>query len=323
MRARSFARLPCAVAVALLGCASFPRMTEAPLQPPPPVEWLRGEGGVRLYSSSVRPAGTPVGVVLFVVHPEVGSAPLYPKLAAALRDAGFATSVLHPRGTGYSSGLRGDLDDYQRFLADHRQSLAEVRASFGATPVFVMGHSAGAAFALELAATDRGPLAGLVLVNPAYKLRNAEGLSPSFGDYLAFAWNMIFRPAALTVDMNSKPSAVAHPADRAEGEAMQADPLVVRYFSMRYLLAQRQVMDRCATNAALTSAPVLLLQGDQDLMVDPRGNDEILAAARNRDTTKLVVAGGGHGSSSVETMVEPLVAWLRAHLPQRSPAPAP
>lgn len=302
------------LSVVLLGCASFPRMSEPPLQPPPPVEWLRGEGGVRLYSSSALPSGAPVGVVLFVVHPEVGSAPLYPKLVAALQEAGFVASVFHPRGTGYSSGLRGDLDDYQLFLADHRQALTEVRARFGATPVFLMGHSAGAAFALELAATAKGPLAGLVLVNPAYKLRNAEGLSPSFGDYIAFAWNMIFRPAALTVDMNSKPSAVAHPADRAEGEAMQSDPLVVRYFSMRYLLAQRQVMDRCATNAASMSVPVLLLQGDQDLMVDPRGNDEILAAVR-RDSTKLVVAGGGHGSSSVETMVEPIVGWLRAHLP--------
>ena len=96
---------------------------------------------------------------------------------------------------------------------------------------------------------------------------------------------------------------------------MQSDPLVVRYFSMRYLLAQQQVMQRCATNAASTSAPLLLLQGEQDLMVDPRGNDEILAAVRSRDSTKLVVAGGGHGSSSVETMVEPIVGWLRAHLP--------
>lgn len=270
-----------------------------------------------MFTSTLRPNGEPAGVVLFVVHPEVGSASLYPTLVAALGDAGFAASVLHPRGTGYSSGLRGDLDDYQLFLADHRQSLEAVRSRFPGKPVFLMGHSAGAAFALELAATAKAPLAGLVLVNPAYKLRNAEGLSPSFGDYVTFAWNMIFRPAALTVDMNSKPSVVAHPGDRAEGEAMQADPLVVRYFSMRYLLAQKQVMDRCASNAAATSAPVLLLQGEQDLMVDPRGNDEILAAAQSRDTTKLVVAGGGHGSSSVETMVEPIVGWLRAHLPSR------
>jgi hypothetical protein len=42
---------------------------------------------------------------------------------------------------------------------------------------------------------------------------------------------MILRPSALTVDMNRRPSAIAHPGDRAEAEAMQADPLVVRYFS--------------------------------------------------------------------------------------------
>ncbi len=96
---------------------------------------------------------------------------------------------------------------------------------------------------------------------------------------------------------------------------MQADPLVVRSFSMRYMLAQKHVMDRCATNAEATGVPLLLLQGEHDVMVDPRGNDEILAASRSEDKTKLVVPGGGHGSSSVEPMGEPIVAWLRRHLP--------
>jgi alpha-beta hydrolase superfamily lysophospholipase len=288
-------------------------MTKAPVDPPPGAEWLEAEGGERLYVSVVAPDGDPLGVVNFVVHPEIGSAPLYPGLMAALRAAGFATTVSHPRGSGYSSGLRGDLDDYQLFLGDHRRGLAHARSRFPGKPLFLMGHSAGAAFALELAAKTPEPIAGMVLVNPAFKLRATEGMTPSFGDYFVFAGNMVFRPGALTVDMNSKPSAVKHPADRAEGEAMQADPIVVRYFSMRYMLAQKQVMDRCATNAGTVSAPVLLLEGAEDGLIDPTGNDEILAGLKG-DKTKLIVAGGGHGSSSVETMVEPIVEWLRARV---------
>lgn len=144
-----------------LSCASFPRMTEAPLEPPDGSEWIEGQGGVRLFASTVLPKTEPVGVVNIVVHPEIGRAPLYPKLVAALRDAGFAVPVAHPRGTGYSSGTRGDLDDFKLFLADHRQALAHVRARFFPKPVFLMCHSAGAAFALELAAKPDGPLAGL------------------------------------------------------------------------------------------------------------------------------------------------------------------
>jgi acylglycerol lipase len=268
---------------------------------------------VRLYTSTQLPDTEPVGVVSFVLGPEISSAPLYPEFVAALHEAGFATAVLHPRGTGYSPGLRGDLDDYRLFLADQRLGFEHLRARFGGRPIFLVGHSVGAAFALEVSAKAPQPPAGVVLVNPAYKLLASEGMTPSFGDYLTFAANMVFRPAALTVDMNSRPSAVAHPADRAEGMAMQADPLVVRYFSLRYMLSQRQVMDRCVANAAATSAPVLLVQGGKDALVDPRGSDEILAAAKSRDKTKLLSPEAGHGSSAVETMVEPIVSWLKAH----------
>lgn len=300
------------LALAFAGCASFPQRMRPPLDPPAGAEWIQGAGGVPLYTQTLLPDGEPVGVVSFVLGPEISAAPLYPSLVAEARKAGFATAVLHPRGTGYSPGLRGDLDDYPLFLADQRQGLEHLQARFPSKPIFLLGHSAGAAFALELAAKPPGPLAGVVLVNPAYKLLAGEGMTPSLGDYLVYAANMVFRPAALTVDMNRRPSAAAHPGDRAEAEAMQADPLVVRYFSMRYLLAQKQVMDRCATNAAATAAPVLLVQGAKDALVDPRGNDELLAAAKSRDKAKLLAPEAGHGSSAVETMVEPILSWLRS-----------
>lgn len=295
------------------GCASFPRLTRPPVDAPAGAEWVTGAGDVRLYTSLSLPDGAPVGVVSLVLGPEISSAPLYPRLQSALRAAGFAVAVLHPRGTGYSDGLRGDLEDYGQVLGDQALGLALLRRRFPTTPLFLFGHSAGAAFALEVAATSTASLAGLVLVNPAYKLVEAEGMTPSFGDYVVYAANAIFRSSALAVDMNSRPSAVKNADDRAEAEAMQRDPLTVRYFSMRYLFAQKKVMDRCAANAARASAPVVLVQGARDGLVDPKGNDELLVAAKTTDKVKLIAPEGGHGSSAVETLVEPLVLWLQAH----------
>lgn len=308
------ARSTCLVCLACLaGCASFPRMTTPPLDPPADAQWIAAADGVPLYASTWLPDAEPVvGVVYLLLGPEISAAPLYPRFVAALRARGFVVSLLHPRGTGYSPGMRGDLDDYQAFLSDQQQGLAQLRQRFPSTPIFLFGHSAGAALALQLAATERPAPAGVLLVNPAYRLVYSEGMGPSFGDYLVYAGNAVFRPAALTVDLNSRPAAVAHPGDRAEGEAMQRDPLVVRYFSLRFLFAQKKVMDACVKNAAATGAPLVLVQGAQDVLVDPRGNDEILAAARTTDKTKLVAAEGGHGSSAVETMVDPLIDWLLA-----------
>ena len=110
--------------------------------------------------------------------------------------------------------------------------------------------------------------------------------------------------------MNSNPSAVKNDLDRAQALAMQGDPLVVRYLSMRYLLAQRKVMDGCAGNIALTDAPVLLVQGAADAQVDPKGNDELLAVSKSADKRKLVAPRAGHGSSAVESVISPLVDWL-------------
>jgi len=305
-----------------LGCASHPRLTKPPVEPPREgASWVEGARGLRLYFSARGPAGEPRGVLYFVLGPEIGAGEPYPGLRAALHSSGMATAVLHPRGAGYSDGVRGDLDDDALFLDDLRLGLEQTRRTFPGKPVFLFGHSAGAALALQLAAGTE-PLAGLVLVNPAYRMRYGEGMGPSFSDYLAYAFNALFRRSALTADMNANPSAVRNTADREEALRMQRDPLVVRHFSLRYLLAQRAVMNACPRNAAAIDAPLLLVEGAEDALVDPRGNDEILAAARSADKTKLVAPRGAHGASAVETTVDELLRWLLAH-PQDEGAQAP
>lgn len=305
--------------LALAACVSHPRVSTPPRPAPDDATWLTGSGDVRLYTSIERPEGAARCIVYVVPGAEVGSEPPYPRLSKAARARGFVLVTLHARGTGYSDGLRGDIRDYEVFLGDQRFGLDYTRARFAGRPTFLLGHSAGAALALELAANTGQALAGLLLVNPAYKLRRSEGLSPSFGDLVRFAFNAVFRPAALTVDMNRDPGVMKFAPDREEGEAMQRDPLVVRYFSLRMMSAQRRVMRRAPRNAGAVDAPVLLIQGAHDALVDPRGNDEILAAAHTSDKQRLVSPSGGHGSSAVETMVEPILEWLEQHCPPVSP----
>lgn len=301
--------------------ASPERRTRPPIPPPEGAQWIEGADGVRLYLRVEAPAGEPLGVIYFVLGPEIGTAEPYPKLKEALLASGFATVMLHPRGSGFSDGLRGDIDDYALFLGDLRLGLEEARKRFVGKAVFLFGHSAGAALALHLAApqkasaqrAEKAALRGIVLVNPAYQLIYGEGMGPSLRDYLSYAFNTVFRRSALSVDLNGDPSAVKDPSDRQEALAMQRDPLVVRHFSIRYLLAQRRVMRACAANAARIEAPLFLVQGANDALVDPAGNQQILAAAKSADKTLIVAPRGGHGASAVETSVEPLLTWLRAH----------
>ena len=201
------------------GCTSYPRMTRPPVAPPASAIYMPGAGGEQLYTS-IEGAPEPRGVVWYVLGPEIAAAPLYPGFTRALHQAGFATAILHPRGAGYSSGIRGDIEDYALFLGDYRDFLLRLGERFAGRPLFLLGHSAGAALALHIAATSKGALAGVILVNPAYKLSYSEGMGPSLGDYIVYGANYIFRSKALTVDMNSNPSAVKNELDRAEALAM-------------------------------------------------------------------------------------------------------
>ena len=293
----------------LAACTSWPLMTRPPIAPPPGAEFLIGRGDVRLYTSSGGSGAR--GVVWFVLGPEVPRQPPYQRLTAALHETGLATAVFHARGTGFSDGPRGDGEDYALVLSDYRLFLEHLAGRF--SRIFLLGHSAGAALALEIAVAPPTPLAGLALVNPAWKLTYAKGMGPTFGDYIGYAANRLFRPATLTVDMNRSPSLVTFGPDREEAEAMQRDPLVVRYFSLRYLSAQRIVMNRSPRNLAAVDAPLLLVQGAHDALVDPASFDELLGAARVADKRRLVAPDGGHGTSAVETMVGPLMAWFTSH----------
>ncbi|MDP1915498.1 MAG: alpha/beta fold hydrolase [Myxococcales bacterium] len=309
-RPRPSARLVLALlVVANTACVTFPRASVPPSQPGADAEWIAARDGQRLFSTWQRPAEVR-GVVWYVVGPECGSAALYPQLTRALLSQGYVVTTFHPRGSGFSPGERGDVDA-DAFLDDFRAFHDEISRQYPSLPLVLLGHSAGAAFALELGARTKPD--AVILVNAAYRLRATEGMTPTFGQYLTYAANLIFRPRVLTVDMNSDPSAIAFGPDRDEGLALQRDPLVVRYFSMRMLLAQQRVMERCAENVARLEAPVLIIEGAHDALVDPAGNDELVARAKAKGSKKHVASDGGHGSSAVETSVEAIVDWLRQH----------
>lgn len=231
--------------------------TALPL-PGPGTDWIVGDEGQPLYSRWLRPVH-PRGLVWYVLGPECGAAVPYPRLTQALLDAGFVVTLVHARGTGYSPGVRGDITDAHAWLGDSRRFCVESARRFPGVPVFLVGHSAGAAVAADIADVAFGP-------------------------------------------------------DREEAVAMQRDSVAVRYFSMRMLLAQKRLMNRLPKNVGALTVPVLVIEGAYDALIDPAGNDELLARARIAGSTKIVARDGGHGSSAVETTVESLVRWLEARL---------
>jgi acylglycerol lipase len=239
---------------------------------------------------------------------EAGSTLAYPRFLQALASRHIGVARFHPRGAGYSDGPRGDVENHHLVIEDYRQFSHEILGDLSDVPVFLFGHSAGGALALEIAARETGRRAGMVLVNPAYKYRRTVG--PTLGDMVRFGFNALFRRSALTVDMNRDPSRIRDPSDREEAVAMQRDPLVVRYYSMRYLMGLRRVLGRCVRNASRVSMPLLFVQGTRDEIIDPAGGEEIYVACPASDKTKWTVPERGHGAAVVEACSDEIAAWL-------------
>jgi alpha-beta hydrolase superfamily lysophospholipase len=220
--------------------------------------------------------------------------------------------VIHPRGTGYSEGKRGDSSDLSDFIEDYIEIIKDDKFYPDNNRKNILyGHSMSCAIALlvanELPRTD-----GLILVNPAYKLKSAKGMSPGVIDYLRYFGYYIFSPHAPVVNMSGNPSSVKNESDRRESEVRNNDPLLVKYFSMHYMTESKKIMDSIVENALKADYPLLMLYGDNDMIVDKAGCDEIFAAWKDQNKKYEIINGGSHGKSTILKGSEIILKWIES-----------
>jgi alpha-beta hydrolase superfamily lysophospholipase len=217
--------------------------------------------------------------------------------------------VVHPRGTGYSEGERGDTDpgdiigDYCEIIKGDNSYLVDNEK------IFLFGHSMSCAFALEVAVILPG-IDGMILVNPPYKLKPAKGMSPGFSDYLKYIVYYVFAPHAPVVNMAGDPSVITDKSDRLESELRNNDSLLVKYFSMRCMSESKKIMDAMSENARVTDFPLLLLYGENDNIVDKSGCDEIFSAWHCDKKSYVIIKDGSHGKSTVVKGAETIAKWI-------------
>ncbi|MDP2885505.1 MAG: alpha/beta fold hydrolase [Ignavibacteria bacterium] len=142
--------------------------------------------------------------------------------------------VIHPRGTGYSEGRRGDISNFSDFIGDYVEVISNDSRSVGKDHKIVLyGHSMSCAVAL-LVAEGLQKTDGIILVNPSYKMKNAKGMTPSVGDYIKYACYYLFAPHTPIVNMAGDPALIENDDERREAELRNQDSLLVKYFSMYY-----------------------------------------------------------------------------------------
>jgi pimeloyl-ACP methyl ester carboxylesterase len=218
--------------------------------------------------------------------------------------------VIHPRGTGYSEGKRGDISYFPDFINDYVEIITQDPDYVSKRhKVVLFGHSMSTAFTLAVA-SKMDHVGGVILVNPPYILKRAKGMSPDFGQYLKYAFYYVFARHVPVVDMGGNPAKIENDEDRKDTEQKVNDPLLVKYFSLYYMIHSRKTMKAMLDFSRIADYPLLLIYGEKDSIVDKKGCDLLFDAWKSEHKKYLLIENGTHGKSTILLSRDLIRRWM-------------
>ncbi len=218
--------------------------------------------------------------------------------------------VIHPRGTGYSEGTRGDIHNFNDFINDFVEVItSDPDYTSKQHKIILYGHSMSTAIALAVA-SELEHVDGMILINPPYKLKKAKGMSPGFGQYVKYAFYMVFAPHKPIVNMAGDPARIEDPEDRADAESRIGDTLLVSHFSLYYMMQSHKLMKSMARYAESAGYPLLLVYGLKDNVVDKKGCDILFDSWGAEDKEYILIENGAHGRSTILQAQPFIQKWM-------------
>lgn len=230
----------------------------------------------------------------------------------ALHARGLNVYAVDHRGFGRSEGPRGHVRDGSIYLRDLTAFLDHVRAEQPGSPLFILGHSMGAIFALHLAAQDSAraqpTLAGLILMNPW--IDDQTKVSPARVVSLLARGRMgSTHPftAGDTRTMTTNPEALA---------MLNDDTLWVRAESASFLYQVTMLRLKAIAQARRTRIPALVIQCERDLAVVSAASRRAYDALASADKSWKTYADFAHDvefEPERAILDDDIAQWINAH----------
>jgi len=264
--------------------------------------------GLSLYEQAWLPEDEPAAVAV-VVHGFIEHSGRYAPLAELLTARGYAVWAYDHQGHGRSEGAGVFVRRFDDYLDDLEISLRRVAGRHAGKPLLVFGHSMGGAITGLLAAAGRLDARGLALSAPAARtgpkvfplLRHLAGIMGTLAPKLRIV--------------------------RMGHGFVSRDPEVVEQFANDPLVFHERIP--CRTGAEILAAaprlmksaprirlPLLILQGTGDVVVDPRGAEELHRRAGSSDKTLKLYPELYHDvlhEPERQQVLDDLLAWLDEH----------
>jgi alpha-beta hydrolase superfamily lysophospholipase len=270
--------------------------------------------GVRFHRVTIAPAGQTVAR-LVLVHGYGDHAGRYADVMTWLASHGVACHAFDLRGHGRSSGRRAFVRRWDEYLDDLDAMLSPKKASGpfcdgdDGAPLFVLGHSHGGL--VVSVAGIRGRLAphgvaGVILSAPyhvnAFRVPLYKSILARVADV---CWPRLRVPSGIRPEMTS--------SDAGMIEESRRDPLMLRCATPRWYREHRRAQREAIANARQFTLPLLVVQGDDDVIADPRGAQLFHDMSGSRDKTLLTYPGFRHEplrESGRERVYRDVLDWV-------------
>lgn len=191
------------------------------------------------------------------------------------------------RGMGKSEGVRQWIERFDDYLDDVAAVHSWIDRDLKPLPLFLMGHSLGGAICIHYAARNGRALRGLILSAPSYLLgQGVSAIKIAIGKLLA-RWTPKLRiPESLDLSAISRDPEVV--------KAYKKDPLNCSFNTVRQGDEILKAIDAIPDACRKITVPTLILHGEADRLILPKGSEVIFKMLAARDKRLEILPGGFH-----------------------------
>lgn len=201
----------------------------------------------------------------------------YDAFAQELNSRNITTYALDVRGFGdWQVNCPYRALNFERAMSDIEDTINSIKKRYPSVPLYLIGESMGGAIALAYTSRHDGQLDGIIASVPAYSRTSALPTAISVAArYLLSAGGPINMNKSLVGRASS---------NRIVRSNWRQDKNARLYFSLSELIRFNRFMKRAnRTAATISSTPILLLQGEQDRLIKPKGTALLYAQLPTKD----------------------------------------
>ncbi len=223
----------------------------------------------------------PAKAVFLIVHGLNEHSGRYDNFSNFFANEGFAVYSMDLIGHGKSDGTRSYVKDFNNYLDDIILYLEKIKQLQPGSPIFLIGHSMGGLIATLLLIDHPDQFAGAVLSGSAVQV--PDDVSPLFISLGKFVSFVLPKLGLLKIDLSGLSRNPAVVQDYKD------DPLVNSgKFTARISAEINKSFDRVAGEGSQIKAPVLILHGGSDRIVNPACS-HFLYALVSSEIKKLII----------------------------------